>query len=148
VRAFTGNATTVPNATTTGVVPGQFTDTAPWSARWSRRTSIRLMDGPLNYFVRMRRSTPAAEYERGRLLVEYTGSIATTHLNNGQGIGRAQYAHDAALHLRRAGWILDRTQSDPPEFMPERRPRFHQSQQLPPAPTASCSSVTIRTTSS
>ncbi len=107
VRAFTGSATTVPNATTTGVVPGQFTD---------QRTVVRpvaaanidiLMDGPLNYYVRMRRLDFGGEHDLGRLTLEYTAGIAQTNLNNGQGT-----AGQLTMRLAGAGWIIDRTQSD------------------------------------
>lgn len=107
VRAFTGNANTVPNATTTGVVPGQFTDKITVVRPVSAATIDVLMDGPLNYYVRMRRLDLGGEHELGRLHLEYTAGIAQTNLNNGQGT-----AGQLTMRLAGAGWIIDRSQSD------------------------------------
>lgn len=107
VRAFTGNATTVPNATTTGVVPGVSDDKITVVRPVSAANIDILMDGPLNYYVRMRRLDFSGEHDLGRLQLEYTAGIAQTNLNNGQGT-----AGQLTMRLAGAGWIIDRTQSD------------------------------------
>jgi iron complex outermembrane receptor protein len=143
VRAFTGNATTVPNATTTGVVPGQFTDTVTVVRPVVAANIDSTMDGPLNYFVRMRRLDTTAEYQRGRLLVEYAGSIATTHLNNGNGRGGTLNMRIGTVNPNTglftyggAGWILDRTESAlHPKFIQNGGPDFTNPNNYRPRPT-------------
>ncbi len=107
VRAFTGSATAVPNATTTGVVPGVFSDKITVVRPVTAANIDILMDGPLNYYVRMRRLDFSGEHQFGRLQLEYTAGIAQTNLNNGQGT-----AGQLTMRLAGAGWIIDRTQSD------------------------------------
>jgi iron complex outermembrane recepter protein len=129
IRAFTGAAGTVPNATTTGVVPGAYD---------SRVTVVRPVaaaiidvanEGPLNYFVRMRRVDVGAEHEFGRLHVDYTGGISTTHLNNGHGT-----AGLLNMRLTGAGWVLDRTESNRhPQFTRNGGPDFTNPDNYRPA---------------
>ena len=119
MRAFTGNANTTPNANT-GIVPGAFTDkitvVRPATTPTGTASNIDLlMDGPLNYYVRMRRVDFAGEHELGRLKLEYSAGYSQSHLNNGQGT-----AGQLRMRLVGAGWILDRTGSD-------RFPRFEQN---------------------
>ncbi len=120
VRAFTGSATTVPNATTTGVVPGQFTNYITVVRPVAAANIDILMDGPLNYFVRTRRVDFSGEHEYRRWQIDYTAGIGQTNLNNGQGT-----AGNLTMRLSGAGWIIDRTQSDLfPRFLPNGGPDF------------------------
>jgi TonB-dependent receptor len=120
VRAFTGSATTVPNATTTGVVPGQFTDKITVVRPVTAANIDILMDGPLNYYVRMRRVDFTGEHQFGHWLLEYTAGIAQTNLNSGQGT-----AGQLTMRLAGAGWIIDRTDSDLfPRFIQNGGPSF------------------------
>jgi TonB-dependent receptor len=159
VRAFTGGNTTVPNATNTGVVAGAFDDKitvvrpittvagqgTPASSSGNAANIDVTMDGPLNYYVRMRRLDTSAEYNRGPLLLEYSGSIATTHLNNGNGRGGtlnmriidpSRMVPGGPLVFGGAGWILDRTHSDVhPEFRQNGGPDFTDPNNYRPRPT-------------
>ncbi|MSU49683.1 MAG: TonB-dependent receptor [Opitutus sp.] len=107
VRAFTGSATTVPNATTTGVVPGEFTSMVTTIRPVVANNIDILMDGPLNYYVRMRRIDVGGEHEYNHWQIDYTAGIAQTNLNNGQGRGG-----QLTMRLAGAGWIINRTKSD------------------------------------
>ncbi len=148
VRAFTGNATTLPTATATGVVAGAFDDNitvvrpittvAGWGTPASTAANAAnidvTMDGPLNYYVRMRRLDTTAEYNRGNWLVEYAGSVATTHLNNGNGKGGtmnmrlfdpARQTPGGPWVFGGAGWIIDTSKSQiHPEFRQNGGPDF------------------------
>jgi iron complex outermembrane recepter protein len=159
VRAFTGNATTVPNATNTGVVAGAFDEKitvvrpittvaghgTPASSAANAANIDVIMDGPLNYYVRMRRFDSTAEYNRGPLLLEYSGSISTTHLNNGNGRGGtlnmrlidpSRMVPGGPFVYGGAGWILDRTQSDlHPRFIQNGGPDFTDPNNYRPRPT-------------
>src|SRR5688572_1171323 len=111
MRAFTGSATAVPSATT-GLVPGAYDDkitvVRPATTPAAAASNIDLlMDGPLNYYVRMRRIDLGGEHELGRLKLEYTAGYSQSHLNNGQGT-----AGQLRMRLVGAGWIVDRTHSD------------------------------------
>jgi iron complex outermembrane receptor protein len=148
VRAFTGGNTTVPNATNTGIVAGAFDEnitvvrpitTVPgWGTPASSAANAAnidvTMDGPLNYYVRMRRLDGSGEHNYGNLLIEYAGSIATTHLNNGNGKGGtmnmrlfdpARQTPGGPWVFCGAGWILD-TSKDKihPEFRQNGGPDF------------------------
>ena len=104
VRAFTGNANTVPNATTTGVVPGLFNGRVTVVRPVAAANLDVLMDGPLNFYVRTRKVDLGAEHEFGRWQIDYTGGIGYTNLNTGQGTAGA-----LTMRLAGAGWILERT---------------------------------------
>ena len=106
-RAFSGNANTVPNATTTGVVPGQFTDKITVVRPVAASTIDILMDGPLNFYVRTRQVDFTGEHEYRRWQIDYAGGKGYTNLNNGQGT-----AGQLTMRLAGAGWILDRTGSE------------------------------------
>jgi hypothetical protein len=100
--------------------------------------------------VRRRRLDTTAEYQRGPLLVEYAGSIATTHLNSGNGRGGTLNMRIGTVNPTTglftyggAGWILDRTESSlHPKFIQNGGPDFTN-----PANYRPCSSAT-KTTSS
>ncbi len=145
VRAFTGANTTVPNATTTGVVAGAFDDYITVVRPVTAANIDVTMDGPLNYFVRMRRLDTTAEYNRGPFLLEYAGNISTTHLNNGNGRGGtlnmriidpARQVPGAATVFGGAGWILDTSKSNlHPEFRQNGGPDFTDPANYRPRPT-------------
>ena len=120
VRAFTGSATTVPNATTTGVVPGVFNDKITVVRPVAASNIDILIDGPRNYYVRTRRIDFAGEHEYRNWQIDYTAGIGYTHLNNGDGT-----AGSLTMRLAGAGWIIDRTYSDLfPRFVQNGGPDF------------------------
>ncbi len=105
-RAWTGNANTVPNATTSGVVPGytnRITEVRPTTGSNIDSTSA----GPNNYNVRTYQSDFGAEHEYGPLQLDYNAGIARTNLKRGHGTGGY-----LTQRLNNVGWILDRTDSD------------------------------------
>jgi TonB-dependent receptor len=120
VRAFTGTATTVPNATTTGVVPGAYT-AARTVVRPVAAANIDITSrGPIQYNVRMRQAELGAEHDYGRLRIDYNAAAALTSVNDTQGI-----AGSLTMRLSGAGWIVDRSQSDMfPQFLPNGGPDF------------------------
>ena len=123
VRAFTGSATAVPNATTTGVVPGVFSEKITVVRPVAAAYLDILMDGPLNYYVRMRRIDVGAEHEFRNWQIDYTAGIAQTNLNTGQGT-----AGQLTMRLAGAGWIIDRTSSDMfPRFVQNGGPDMYNS---------------------
>jgi iron complex outermembrane recepter protein len=108
-RAYTGNANTVPNATTSGVMPG-FTD---------RITQVRpipgaqidiLANGPNSYVVETYMIDFGAEHEWGRFQVDYNAGFSRNHQQSGlhKRGGQTSLTH----RLNNIGWILDRTHSD------------------------------------
>jgi TonB-dependent receptor len=104
-RAFTGNANTVPNATTSGVVPGytdRITEVRPVNA-----SIIDITSQMSNFFHRQRHADLGAEHEFGPLQIDYNGIISLDHINSGGGDGGV-----LVNRVRGVGWILDRTQSD------------------------------------
>jgi iron complex outermembrane receptor protein len=115
VRAFTNgqNQATVPNATTTSIVPGYS----------SRITTVRpvassvidvVMTGPNNFFNRLRRVDAGFEHQQGALLLEGNARYTQTHINIGNGEGAV-----LTNRITGTGWILDRTASDLyPQFLP------------------------------
>jgi len=107
VRAFTGSATTVPNATTTGVVPGAFTDKVTVVRPVTAANIDVYIDGPRNYYVRTRRVDFTGDHDYRQWQIDYTAGIGYTHLNNGDGT-----AGTLRMRLQGAGWIIDRTHSD------------------------------------
>ncbi len=115
VRAFTNgqNQDTVPNTTTSAVVPGYT----------SRITTIRpvpasvidvTMTGPNNFFNRLRRVDLGVEHQQGALFIEANARYTQTHINIGNGEGGV-----LVNRISNTGWILDRTESDLfPKFLP------------------------------
>jgi hypothetical protein len=104
-RAYTGSATTVPNATTSGVIPGftnRITQVRPVAASMlDSRTS-----GPNNYLVRTYQFAAGGEHTWGPLQLEYSADLAENDLWRGTGVG---YLTSRVTNI---GWILDRTESD------------------------------------
>jgi TonB-dependent receptor len=108
VRAYTGsqNQNTVPNATTSSIVPG-FTDRITEVRAVPTSTIDMNMVGPNHYITRTRRADLTAEQEFGPLKFDYSARYARNNLNSGQGNGG-----DLTMRITNVGWILDRTQSD------------------------------------
>ena len=120
VRAFTGAAGTVPNATTTGVVPDQFTANVTVVRPVAAANIDVLMDGPLNFYVRTRQVDFTGEHDYRRWQFDYAGGTGYTNLNTGQGT-----AGQLTMRLAGAGWILDRTDSSVfPRFLRNGGPDF------------------------
>ncbi|MDO8539715.1 MAG: TonB-dependent receptor [Opitutaceae bacterium] len=120
VRAFTGSATTTPNATTTGVVPGLFSDRITVVRPVPAANIDVYIDGPRNYYVRTRRIDFSGEHEYRNWQIDYTAGVGYTHLNNGDGT-----AGTLRMRLAGAGWIIDRTHSDLfPSFVQNGGPDF------------------------
>ena len=139
-RAFTGSQTTVPNATTTGVVPG-WTDrittvrAVPTAANaTSGTTAAALIDVTstlINRDQRLRHMDLAGEHVLGRLDIEWAGLWSRTRyrtlgaeaglvnrIGNVPFTGLDGNAGNATNNVKGpngetgVGWILDRTQSD------------------------------------
>ncbi|MBM3851764.1 MAG: TonB-dependent receptor, partial [Verrucomicrobia bacterium] len=130
IRAFTGSATTTLSATS-GVVPGAFTENITVVRPIAGNNIDVTMDGPLNYYVRMRRLDASGDTTWRNLLVEYGASIATTHLNNGNGKG-------GTLNMRvtGAGWVIDKTNNAMfPEFRQNGGTDFSDPNNYRPRPT-------------
>ncbi|WP_414662169.1 TonB-dependent receptor [Horticoccus sp. 23ND18S-11] len=117
-RAFTGNQSTVPNATTSGVVPGytnRITTVRPVAA-----ATIDVTETMFSFFNRTRQFDLGVEHEFGAFEIDYNAAYSQTHNNLGSGKGGT-----LTNRLTGAGWILDRTQSDLyPRFLPNGGPDF------------------------
>jgi hypothetical protein len=133
VRAFTGSATTVPNATTTGVVPGQFTDYVTVVRPVTAANIDVYIDGPRNYYVRTRQASisrrarvpPLADRLHRRHRLHATSTTATAPP------ARCGCASQGA------GWILDRSKSDLfPTFIQNGGPDIFNPDNYRPTPTA------------
>jgi iron complex outermembrane recepter protein len=104
-RAFTGTATTVPNATTSGVIPG-FTNRITEVRPVASSVMDIMTSGPNNYMVQTYQFNVGGEHEFGRLKLDYTAGGGRNKLWNGTGVG---YLTNRVSNI---GWILDRTDSD------------------------------------
>jgi TonB-dependent receptor len=120
-RAYTGNQNTVPNTTTTGVVPGQFTNKITVVRPVAAAVIDQTTTGPGNFYNRMRRLDLGVEQTLGRLQLDYNAVYTQTNINGGAG-GRGGVL---ITRLTGSGWILDRTASDLyPRFLPNGGPDF------------------------
>jgi hypothetical protein len=100
-RAFTGNANTVPNATTSGVVPGytdRITEVRPVNA-----SIIDITSQMSNFFHRQRHADLGAEHEFGPLQIDYNGIISLDHINSGGGDGAKPAATQRHPHRKSCG---------------------------------------------
>ncbi len=105
VRAWTGNANTVPSATS-GIVPG-YTNLVT-TVRPTAGSNIDITaNGPNNYNVRTYKADFGAEHKYGPLQLDYTAGVGRTSLRSGHGTGGY-----LTNRLNNVGWILDRTESD------------------------------------
>jgi iron complex outermembrane receptor protein len=152
--AQTGGNTTVPNATTTGVVAGAFTDKvtvvrANTVAATPVPVTANIIDlqasGPLNYYVRAGRAELTGEHTFRNLNLEYTAGIARTTVNGGQTNGGvlnmrlfdpATQVPGRAVVFGGAGWIIDQTQDAlHPKFTQNGGPDFTNPNNFLPRPT-------------
>ena len=104
-RAFTGNQATVPNATTSGVIPGftsRITEVRPVAA-----STIDITSQMSHYFHRQRHVDFGGEHTFGRLELDYNAVFSPDHINGGGGDGGV-----LVNRVTGVGWKLDRTQSD------------------------------------
>ncbi|MFM1748342.1 MAG: hypothetical protein RLZZ188_2008 [Verrucomicrobiota bacterium] len=148
VRAFAGGQTTLPSAAT-AYLPGTYTDKItvirPVSGTAANASKIdATMDGPLNYYVRMRRVDFNGEHNYPNWQIEYGASVANTTLNSGNGRGGTlnmrtfdpAASTPGAISWGGVGWILDRTQSDiHPRFIQNGGPDFTNPANYRPRPT-------------
>ncbi|MBI5766501.1 MAG: TonB-dependent receptor [Verrucomicrobia bacterium] len=115
VRAFSNgqNQDTVPNATTSAIVPG-YTDRVTTFRPVAASAIDVTMTGPNNFFNRLRRADAGVEHTRGPLQLEANARYTSTHINIGNGEGGV-----LVNRITGTGWILDRTASDLfPRFLP------------------------------
>ena len=104
-RAFTGNQATVPNGTTSGVIPGftsRITEVRPVAA-----STIDITSQMSHYFHRQRHVDFGGEHTFGRLELDYNAVFSPDHINGGGGDGGV-----LVNRVTGVGWKLDRTQSD------------------------------------
>lgn len=104
-RAYTGSATTVPNATTSGVIPG-YTETVT-SVRPVSAAMINVTQTLWSALTRARGAELSVEHEFNRLKIDYVAGYNQTHLNLGNSGGG-----NFTMRLANVGWTLDRSQSD------------------------------------
>ena len=104
-RAFTGNQSTVPNATTSGVIPGftsRLTEVRPVAA-----STIDITSQMSHFYHRQRHVDFGGEHTFGRLELDYNAVFSPDHINGGGGEGGV-----LVNRVTGVGWKLDRTQSD------------------------------------
>jgi len=104
-RAFTGSQTTVPNATTSGVIPGftsRITQVRPVPA-----STIDITSQMFKFNHRQRHVDFGAEQQFGPLELDYNAVVSLDHINSSDGDGGV-----LVNRVTGVGWILDRTQSD------------------------------------
>jgi TonB-dependent receptor len=104
-RAFTGNQSTVPNATTSGVIPGftsRITEVRPVAA-----STIDITSQMSHFYHRQRHVDFGGEHTFGRLELDYNAVFSPDHINGGGGEGGVLVNRVIGV-----GWKLDRTQSD------------------------------------
>jgi len=107
--AFTGNANTVPNATTSGVIPG-YTDKVTQVRPVAAAQLDILNSGPNSYVVKTFLIDFGGEHEYGPLQIDYNLGFSRNNQASGllpQG-GQTGLTH----RISNIGWIIDRTQSD------------------------------------
>jgi TonB-dependent receptor len=104
-RAFTGNQSTVPNATTSGVIPGftsRITEVRPVAA-----STVDITSQMSHFYHRQRHMDFGGEHTFGRLELDYNAVFSPDHINGGAGDGGV-----LVNRVTGVGWKLDRTQSD------------------------------------
>ena len=104
-RAFTGNQSTVSNATTSGVIPGftsRITQVRPVAA-----STIDITSQTFKFNQRLRHVDFGAEQQFGPLELDYNAVVSLNHINSTDGDGGV-----LVNRVTGVGWILDRTQSD------------------------------------
>ncbi len=104
-RAFTGNQATVPNATTSGVIPG-FTDRIT-QVRPVAASTIDITSQMSHFFNRQRHVAFGGEHQFGPLELDHDVVFSSSRINGGGGDGGVLVNRVTGI-----GWTLDRTQSD------------------------------------
>jgi TonB-dependent receptor len=107
--AFTGNATTVPNDTTSGVIPG-YTDKITRVRQIPGAQIDILNSGPNSYVVETYMINFGAEHEYGPLQIDYNLGFSRNHQQSGLLDRGGQTG--LTSRISNIGWIIDRTQSD------------------------------------
>jgi iron complex outermembrane receptor protein len=107
--AYTGNATTVPNATTSGVIPG-YTDKVTQVRPIAGAMLDIVNNGPNSYVVKTFLADFGAEHTYGPLEIDYNVGYSRNH----QASGTLPNGGQTALthRVNNIGWIVDRTYSD------------------------------------
>jgi iron complex outermembrane recepter protein len=103
-RAFTGNANTVPSATS-GIVPGftaRITEVRPIAA-----STIDVTSTGSQFYHRQRHFDLGGETELNRFTFDYNAARSLDHIYSGGGPGGV-----LVNRVTGVGWIVDRTQSD------------------------------------
>ena len=109
-RAFTGNANTVPNATTSGVIPG-FSNTVT-QVRPVAASTIDITSQMSNFFHRQRHVDFGGEHNWGRFDVDYNAIVSLDTINGGGGDGGV-----LVNRVTGVGWTLDRSDELYPRFI-------------------------------
>ncbi len=108
-RAYTGNANTVPNATTSGVIPG-FTDKITQVRPIPGAQIDILANGPNSYIVNTFLVDFGGEHDYGSLLIDYNLGFSRNHQQTGM---HARGGSTSLTHrISNIGWIVDTTASD------------------------------------
>ena len=107
--AFTGSATTVPNATTSGVIPG-YTDKITQVRQIAGAQIDILNNGPNAYAVSTYMLDFGAEHKYGPLQIDYNLGFS----RNNQESGNIPQGGQTGLtnRISNIGWTIDRTNSD------------------------------------
>ncbi len=108
-RAYTGNANTVPNATTSGVIPG-FTEKVTQVRPVTASMVDILTNGPNAYVVETYMFDFGGEHEWGAFNLDYNVGFSRNHQQSGLHPRGGQQS--LTNRITNVGWILDRTYSD------------------------------------
>ncbi len=109
-RAFTGNQNTVPNATNSGVIPGEFTGIIT-QVRPVAASTIDITSQMSNFFHRQRHIDFGAEHTWGPFDVDYNAVTSIDTIHGGGGGGGVLVNRATGV-----GWSLDRTDPIYPRF--------------------------------
>ncbi len=104
-RAFTQNQNAVPNATTSGVIPG-YTDFVT-SVRPVAASTFDIQSQMSNFFHRQRHADLGFEHKWGPVELDYNGVMSVDRINGGSGDGG-----DLTFRATGIGWTLDRSRSE------------------------------------
>ena len=107
--AYTGSATTVPNTTTSGVIPG-YTDKITQVRQIPGAMIDIVNNGPNSYVVKTFLADFGGEHNYGPLEIDYNVGYSRNH----QASGTLPNGGQTALtnRISNIGWIIDRTYSD------------------------------------
>lgn len=108
-RVYTGNANTVPNATTSGVIPG-FTDKITEVRAIPGAQIDIIANGPNSFIVETYHVDFGGEHDIGPFQIDYNAVFSRNHQQSGLHSRGGQTA--LTNRINNIGWILDRTESD------------------------------------